>query len=323
VPFQLARCHYFIAASLIRRGDWDTALVHARTGLSVANEEQMVWDGPQCHAVLGMLLALRGDPDGAQHQVATAFENAVAYDNLEGVATAILAAGALARARNDPGDVVAQLEGLVASPPMLAQLQFWPWFVDALIETGQLERAGSQIESLIDAAHARGLDLRWQIVSLRARLAAASGRAREAQGLYVEALAHLGEDDPVLDRALAHQSYGRLLSSHGDRDGGVDQLQLARQLLAPLGAIPFVARIDQDLAVGGHVSAPAEPESSALRLTDRERDVATLVAQGMSNPEVAAQLYVSRKAVEYHLHNIYGKLGIRSRRELRGKEIFA
>jgi ATP/maltotriose-dependent transcriptional regulator MalT len=324
VPNQLARCHYFIAASLIRRGDWDTAMVHARAGLSVANEEQMVWDGPQCRAVLGMLLALRGDFEGAGRQVAAAFDRAAAYDNLEGLATAILAAGMLARAQHDSDQVVSQLEGLVASPPMLAQLQFWPWFVDALIETGQLERAGSQIDGLIDAAAKRGLDLQWQITALRAKLAAASGRSSEAETLYTEAFAHLGADDPLLDRALAHQSYGRLLASHGDRQGGIHQLQLARQMLVPLGAAPFVARIDEDLAAVGHISdAAPRRERSYLDLTERERDVATLVAQGMSNPEVAARLYVSRKAVEYHLHNIYGKLGISSRRELRGREAFA
>ena len=95
-------------------------------------------------------------------------------------------------------------------------------------------------------------------------------------------------------------------------------------MLAPVGAVPFVASIDDDLSAAGHASTsrPAR-ERSALELTDRERDVATLVAQGMTNPEVAAELYVSRKAVEYHLHNIFGKLGIRSRRELRGSEVLA
>ena len=56
---------------------------------------------------------------------------------------------------------------------------------------------------------------------------------------------------------------------------------------------------------------------STLDLTERERDVALLVARGMTNPEVAAQLYVSRKAVEYHLGNIYAKLGLQGRQDLR------
>ncbi|HTU39043.1 MAG TPA: AAA family ATPase [Acidimicrobiales bacterium] len=321
---QLARCHYFMASSLTRRGDWENATVQARTALSVASEDEMVWTEPQCHAALGILQAFRGDFESAEHQIAAGLSRAAALDNLEGVAAAIVAAGALARARGDAGEVVVQLEGLVASPPMLAVLQFWPWFVDALIETGQIERSEREIERLEAAALVRGLDLHWQIVVLRARWAAAAGRPDDAVPMYAEALAHLGADDPFLDRALAHQSYGRLLAARGDRRGGVEQLELAREMLAPVGAVPFVASIDDDLSAAGHASTsrPAR-ERSALELTDRERDVATLVAQGMTNPEVAAELYVSRKAVEYHLHNIFGKLGIRSRRELRGSEVLA
>ena len=84
-----------------------------------------------------------------------------------------------------------------------------------------------------------------------------------------------------------------------------------------------MAGIDADLSASGLPSSPATPSRSALDLTDRERDVAVLVAQGLSNPEVAARLYVSRKAVEYHLRNIYGKLGIASRRELRDRQLLA
>jgi DNA-binding NarL/FixJ family response regulator len=56
-----------------------------------------------------------------------------------------------------------------------------------------------------------------------------------------------------------------------------------------------------------------------LALTEREQDVAALVAKGLTNREVAAELYVSTKAVEYHLGNVFGKLGISSRRELRNR----
>ena len=58
-------------------------------------------------------------------------------------------------------------------------------------------------------------------------------------------------------------------------------------------------------------------ENQVLDLTDREQNVVVLVARGMTNRETASQLYISEKAVEYHLGNIYGKLGISSRRELR------
>ena len=135
--------------------------------------------------------------------------------------------------------------------------------------------------------------------------------------MFYDALQQLGPNDPFLDRALIHQSYGRLLQAREDRSGAIEQFETARKMLASVGAAPFVAGVDRDLSLAGLPAATATPAKSALGLTDRERDVATLVAQGLSNPEVAAELYVSRKAVEYHLHNIYGKLGIASRRELR------
>jgi DNA-binding CsgD family transcriptional regulator len=74
--------------------------------------------------------------------------------------------------------------------------------------------------------------------------------------------------------------------------------------------------VEADLASHG-ITAGRPGSRSPLELTDRERDVAVLVAKGMTNREVAAELYVSQKAVDYHLGHIFGKLGITSRRELR------
>ena len=58
-----------------------------------------------------------------------------------------------------------------------------------------------------------------------------------------------------------------------------------------------------------------------MALTDREHDVATLVAKGLTNREAAAELYISEKAVEYYLGNVFAKLGIRSRRQLRDQAL--
>lgn len=94
-------------------------------------------------------------------------------------------------------------------------------------------------------------------------------------------------------------------------------VSIARALYASVGAVPFVARVDVDLAKAGLATAPGD--TSPLALTDRERDVATLVATGRTNREVAGELFVSEKAVEFHLRNIFGKFGISSRRQLRGQ----
>lgn len=92
-------------------------------------------------------------------------------------------------------------------------------------------------------------------------------------------------------------------------------------MLSSVGAEPFAARVDDDLAGMGLHGSGHSSSRSALDLTDRERDVALLVARGLTNPEVASQLYVSRKAVEYHLSNVYAKLGVSGRRDLRKMEL--
>jgi DNA-binding CsgD family transcriptional regulator len=260
---------------------------------------------------------------GAEHHVTRAKAIAADQNNPEAVGTAQLAAAALARARHQPDRVVEELGGLASSPPMFSALYFWPPLIHALIDCRRLDEASEQVTRMSDAAAARRIDMERGAVPLLARIAAAAGRPDDAAELFQEALARFGDDDPYLERAFAHRDYGRLLSARGDRRRGIDQLRVARQMLSAVGAEPFVADVDTDLAASGLPSAAASRSRSTLALTDRERDVATLVARGMSNPEVAAQLYVSRKAVEFHLRNIYAKLGVNSRRQLRDRTFSA
>ena len=81
-------------------------------------------------------------------------------------------------------------------------------------------------------------------------------------------------------------------------------------------ATPFTAQAEEELAAC-HTSAGAAKKQSVLALTSRETEVAHLVGKGLSNPEVAAELFISRKAVEYHLGNIYAKCGLQGRQQLR------
>jgi DNA-binding CsgD family transcriptional regulator len=83
-----------------------------------------------------------------------------------------------------------------------------------------------------------------------------------------------------------------------------------------LGAAPFIARADAELAACDLPADPAQKQPLPA-LTSRETEVARLVGQGLSNPEIAAELFISRKAVEYHLGNIYAKCGTPGRQQLR------
>ena len=320
VPVQLARCHFLMASILTNRGDWDEALIHARTALAVASDDQLVWVLSQCHAALGTLLAYRGEWEVAEHHVARASEMAVSNESLEAMGTARLARAALARARNEPDRVIDELAPLASFAPALSALHFWPPLIHALIDTNRIDEAQEQSTRLSLAAEERRINLDNRLLLIRARLAAASGQPEMAVTLFDEAREKFGPEDSFLDRVLLHQSCGRIFHSRGDRRRGIDELRIAWEMLTGVGARPFMTQVEADLASSGLPSAPKSVSRSTLDLTDRERDVAVLVAQGMSNPEVADHLYVSRKAIEFHLGNIYGKLGITSRRELRSKQ---
>jgi len=122
---------------------------------------------------------------------------------------------------------------------------------------------------------------------------------------------------------LAH---GRLLRRGGQRRQAIERLRRANDIFLALRAMPFLARTEHELAAC-HLPVEHHPAERAaerpkqkqpmLALTSRETEVAHLVGKGLSNPEIAAELFISRKAVEYHLSNVYAKCGLRGRQQLR------
>jgi DNA-binding CsgD family transcriptional regulator len=320
VPVELARCHRELATLLVTMGQFDEALVQARTGLSIAADDRRGTEGAACHAVLGTILAYRGDQQSAMVHAAAAAAAADRSGAIEAIAMARITASALAAADGSPERVIESLDVLAEGAPMLASLTFWPSLVVALVETGQIDGAQKRIDELVQGAGVRGLHLDARILGLRARMAAARGDLDQADELFRESLDGFGPDDPFLERALLVHAHGRVQLQQGARRQGVAALRDAREGLVSIGADPFVRQVESDLKGAGIRSGPRSVRAS-LELTDRERDVAVLVGRGFSNPEVAAELYVSRKAIEYHLRNIYAKLGISSRRGLRGLEI--
>jgi DNA-binding CsgD family transcriptional regulator/tetratricopeptide (TPR) repeat protein len=317
---QLPRAHLQLSQLLQSSGEWDEALVHARAALSLVSAERRVWLDPQVHATLARLFGGQGEWQRAGEHLAAADTAAREAGTIEAVVTTRVAQAAVARARNDQKQVVKALAPLVENPrliPMATSLAWWPILIEAMIDGGELTKAAEQIELLHTAAQQRGLNMQARIAGICAHLEAARGRPDQAYASYDRAIALLGVDDPLLDRAELHHRFGQLLAARGGkRRQAVDQLRLAHDLFARAGAEPFLQRVEADLAPHG-ITVGRRGSRSPLELTDRERDVAVLVAKGMTNREVAAELYVSPKAVDYHLGHIFGKLGITSRRDLR------
>ena len=101
-----------------------------------------------------------------------------------------------------------------------------------------------------------------------------------------------------------------------DPRGCREQLRTAHDMLAAIGMEAFAGRAGHELlATGGIVRQPTAEPASAL--SAQEAHIARLAADGHTNPEIAAQLFLSSRTVEWHLRKIFTKLGIGSRRELR------
>ena len=214
---QLDRAHFHLANLLLNSGEWDEALVHARVALSLVADERRVWMEAQAHSAISGLLALRGEWEAAEGHAKAAAAAAAALGTSEAVFTARIAESNLARARNEPKGVVDALAPLVGGGrpggiTMFTSLGWWPTLIVATIECGDTGGAIRQVDQLEVAAAERGLDFRARIVGLRARVTLAEGRPAEATSGFEDAIALLGPDDPMLDRALLHHAFGRLLS---------------------------------------------------------------------------------------------------------------
>ena len=159
----------------------------------------------------------------------------------------------------------------------------------------------------------------WSGVRLRALIDHPAGPPEAAAASFATCTAGIDPASASLADALFALDYGRFLIESRQRKTAVAPLLIARTALARLGASHLRQECDAALAACGVSESTAHDrlrDTPLKSLTAREQVVARMVAHGLTNREVAADLYLSVKAVEYHLANIFGKLGISSRRHL-------
>jgi DNA-binding CsgD family transcriptional regulator len=137
----------------------------------------------------------------------------------------------------------------------------------------------------------------------------------EADRLYREAIAALGRTRVRVELARAHLLYGEWLRRERRRLEAREQLRAAQDLFTDMGLEAFAARAGHELRATGETARRRRPETGA-GLTAQEDRIAQLARDGLTNAEIGARLFVSSRTVEYHLHKVFSKLGIRSRSQL-------
>lgn len=299
-------------------GDWEDALHTAHEATELVDRTGMVLLDPLVQWTAVAVHTLRGDWEQAEAALRRADTGPQDYEIMR--VPSCLARAQWAEARADAAGVLRALRPL-AEPWARGNIDDpgqWPWadlYAHALIVEGRYDDA-----DIFLARHERRAAELGRI-SAQARLGGARGHLLGVQGdldgarrVYAAALERLDGLPLRYDRARVRFSYGRTLRRAGKRREADAEITTARDIFAALGAHTYVIRCEREHKAGGvHVQ---RSERAVGELTPQEEAVAQLVSRGMSNREVAAELFVSTKTVQYHLTRIYAKLGIRSRAEL-------
>lgn len=311
-----------LATAQYRLGEWDEAAMHSELAATLYSDAHRI---PVAHAVAAFVHAGRGRFDLAEDDVRAAEEAAQAVPTEGNRYYVAVARAVLAQARGQFDQVRAATAPLLDGRlvPTVEGQDPWGWRVlaiEGLIGTGELAEARDRLSAFAELVTTQGwCSPQTDIARLGGELAERSGDDDAALATYSAGLQWDHERAPLpLPMARLALAYGSLLRRTGARRQAIEQLRNAHAVLASLGARPFLATCDAELSACG-LSATTADSSGRLGLTLTEQTVAHLVAQGLTNREAATRLYVSPKTVDYHLGNIYAKLGIRSRRDLAGR----
>jgi DNA-binding CsgD family transcriptional regulator len=187
-----------------------------------------------------------------------------------------------------------------------------PELVEAAMRCGQPELARLAVDRLATTTAASGTH--WA-AGLEALCRALTSDNDDAERRFLESIDHLNQTRVVTSLARVKLLYGEWLRRQGRRLDARRQLRAASDMFVSMGAEAFAARARRELSATGE-RLPKRSVSPAVQLTAQETQIVRLAMDGQANAQIAAQMFISPRTVEYHLHKIFTKLGITSRNQL-------
>jgi len=260
-----------------------------------------------------LLAALRGDETRALEVIGACVTLATARGEGRAIGYADHAAAVLYNGLGRYRDALAAAQRACEHE----DLGVFGWALAELVEAGVRSRtcevAAAAFEQLAERTRASGTD--WAL-GMEARSRALMSDSQRAGPLYREAIERLARSRITVHLARTHLLYGEWLRRENRRSDAREQLRTAHDMFAPMGAGAFAERAARELrATGERVRLRT---TTPVELTAREAQIGRLAGDGLSNAQIAAQLFMSPRTVEYHLHKVFTKLAISSRNQLHG-----
>jgi len=306
---QLVIWVYAMAALTTWRGDFAAAasLVAEAEAIAAATGTRF----PPGAAVL--LAGFRG----AEAEAAPLIEAVITAARAAGQGVAVQwsqwAAAVLCNGLGRYENALASAHAAEQAPELYTSMWALPELIEAASRTGQTRLAADALGRLAEVTSIGQTD--WgQGIYARSRALLSDGE--DAERWYREAVDRLSRTGFRPELARAHLLYGEWLRREGRRADARVQLRTAHNMFAAIGMQAFTERARRELLATGE-TARRRTTDAHDQLTPQETQIARLAQAGMSNPEIAAQLFLSPRTVEYHLAKVFTKLDITSRRQLR------